>query len=235
MLAAIVGGALGPWATGALYDLQGSYAFAFWICVGWPPCRWWRWRYGGPRRARSAVAGRMRPLRQKNRANSSDRRREPAVSFVTGGLVPLRLKSCHRQGPAQPTADGIGKSTQGVMLMLYSLTVCLGLLAAFCGGTAAPAAAYKWPGETAGLGRAISAKVIGQHCAGLLSASEIREVDAYLAKATSELATKQDAHTTSPDGLPLHERLMRRLAEIYAKKYADPTACDADTAEEAQD
>jgi hypothetical protein len=28
---------------------------------------------------------------------------------------------------------------------------------------------------------------------------------------------------------------MRRLAESYAKKYADPTACDADTAEEAQD
>lgn len=34
MLAAIAGGALGPWATGALYDAQGSYAAAFWICVG---------------------------------------------------------------------------------------------------------------------------------------------------------------------------------------------------------
>jgi hypothetical protein len=28
---------------------------------------------------------------------------------------------------------------------------------------------------------------------------------------------------------------MRRQAEAYAKKYADPAACDADTAEEAQD
>jgi len=28
---------------------------------------------------------------------------------------------------------------------------------------------------------------------------------------------------------------MRRLAEIYAKKYADPTACDADTAAAAQE
>jgi MFS family permease len=34
MLAAIAGGALGPWATGALYDAQGSYALAFWICIG---------------------------------------------------------------------------------------------------------------------------------------------------------------------------------------------------------
>jgi MFS family permease len=34
MLAAIAGGALGPWATGVLYDAQGSYAIAFWICVG---------------------------------------------------------------------------------------------------------------------------------------------------------------------------------------------------------
>lgn len=34
MLAAITGGELGPWATGALYDLQGPYVIAFWICVG---------------------------------------------------------------------------------------------------------------------------------------------------------------------------------------------------------
>src|SRR5262245_26186553 len=31
MLASIVGGALGPWATGALYDAEGTYAPAFWI------------------------------------------------------------------------------------------------------------------------------------------------------------------------------------------------------------
>jgi len=124
---------------------------------------------------------------------------------------------------------------QGVMLMFHSLSLRLGLMAALSGGTAAPAAAYKWPGDTAGLGSAISAKVIGQHCAGLLSASDIHEVDAYLAKAASELASKPNAPRTSPNGLPLHELLMRRLAESYAEKYADPTACDADTAEEAQD
>ena len=33
MLAAIIGGALGPWATGAIYDAYGSYALAFWICI----------------------------------------------------------------------------------------------------------------------------------------------------------------------------------------------------------
>ena len=34
MLAAIVGGAAGPWVTGALYDLLGSYTLAFWIGAG---------------------------------------------------------------------------------------------------------------------------------------------------------------------------------------------------------
>src|SRR5215813_10823063 len=34
MLAAISGGAAGPWVTGALYDLTGSYTAAFWIAIG---------------------------------------------------------------------------------------------------------------------------------------------------------------------------------------------------------
>ena len=34
MLAAIVGGAAGPWVTGALYDALGSYTLAFWIGAG---------------------------------------------------------------------------------------------------------------------------------------------------------------------------------------------------------
>jgi MFS family permease len=34
MLAAIIGGAAGPWVTGALYDALGSYTLAFWIGAG---------------------------------------------------------------------------------------------------------------------------------------------------------------------------------------------------------
>jgi MFS family permease len=34
MLSAIGGGAVGPWATGALYDATGSYTLAFWIAIG---------------------------------------------------------------------------------------------------------------------------------------------------------------------------------------------------------
>ena len=34
MVAAILGGAAGPWVTGALYDAAGSYAIAFWIAAG---------------------------------------------------------------------------------------------------------------------------------------------------------------------------------------------------------
>ena len=71
MLAAIVGGALGPWVTGALYDMQGTYAFAFWICMGLialSVLALWR---AAPRKVR-AVAGRMRPLRQEDSANPSD-------------------------------------------------------------------------------------------------------------------------------------------------------------------
>jgi MFS family permease len=34
MIAAIAGGAAGPWMTGVLHDATGSYTAAFWICIG---------------------------------------------------------------------------------------------------------------------------------------------------------------------------------------------------------
>jgi MFS family permease len=58
MLAAIGGGAAGPWVAGAVYDATGSYAPAFWICIACSvlsAVAIWR---AAPRRVR-AVAGRM--------------------------------------------------------------------------------------------------------------------------------------------------------------------------------
>jgi MFS family permease len=34
MVAAILGGAAGPWITGIIYDATGTYAIAFWIATG---------------------------------------------------------------------------------------------------------------------------------------------------------------------------------------------------------
>jgi cyanate permease len=34
MLAALAGGAAGPWATGALHDWSGNYVLAFWFGLG---------------------------------------------------------------------------------------------------------------------------------------------------------------------------------------------------------
>jgi cyanate permease len=34
MVAAILGGAAGPWVTGAVYDATGTYSVAFWIAIG---------------------------------------------------------------------------------------------------------------------------------------------------------------------------------------------------------
>jgi MFS family permease len=57
MLAAIGGGAAGPWVTGALHDATGGYAVAFWICIAssvLSAAAIWR---AAPRRVR-VVAGR---------------------------------------------------------------------------------------------------------------------------------------------------------------------------------
>ena len=58
MLAALAGGAAGPWITGVLYDATGSYAPAFWICIalsGLSAAAIW---IAAPRKVR-AVAGQM--------------------------------------------------------------------------------------------------------------------------------------------------------------------------------
>ena len=59
MLASIVGGAAGPWVTGALYDATGSYALAFVLAIGATALAIW---LAAPRKVR-AVAGRVQRLR----------------------------------------------------------------------------------------------------------------------------------------------------------------------------
>ena len=66
MLAAIGGGAAGPWVTGALFDVTGSYALAFWIaiaCSGLSAAAIW---LAAPRKVRS-VAGRIDRQRARGR------------------------------------------------------------------------------------------------------------------------------------------------------------------------
>lgn len=57
-LASIVGGAAGPWVTGALYDATGSYGLAFWIAIACSTVSAAAIWLAAPRKVR-AVAGRM--------------------------------------------------------------------------------------------------------------------------------------------------------------------------------
>jgi len=86
MLASIVGGALGPWATGTLYDTEGTYAPGFWIGVGLIALSvvavWWAVPAQGVRRGKAgAPAARQAaaPIRPwaKGRARASARPTHP--------------------------------------------------------------------------------------------------------------------------------------------------------------
>jgi MFS family permease len=61
MLASIVGGAAGPWVTGALHDATGSYTLAFWIAIGCCVLSALAIWLAAPRQVR-AVAGRATAL-----------------------------------------------------------------------------------------------------------------------------------------------------------------------------
>jgi MFS family permease len=58
MLAAIAGGAVGPWLTGAIHDATGSYGLAFWLAIGWSALSAGAIWLAAPRKVR-AVAGRI--------------------------------------------------------------------------------------------------------------------------------------------------------------------------------
>jgi hypothetical protein len=115
-----------------------------------------------------------------------------------------------------------------------ALCACLGLTLIFCVGVGSPVLAYKWPGDGPSPGGAISAKVIGQYCSGILSSTEIAELDAYLAKAASELAQKEEAKKGSGFSSQSFETFRKGLTKDYESKYRDPKACDADATEEAR-
>ncbi len=109
-------------------------------------------------------------------------------------------------------------------------------LAAFLLMPADPAAAYKWPGEAPSPGAALSAKVIGKRCPDILSAAEITELDAYLARAAAELSRsdqEQAAKDTSYRPLSFDAFAVALTAD-YERKYADGKAC-AGASEEARD
>jgi len=57
MVAAILGGAAGPWLAGVLYDLTGAYSIAFWIAAGCSPISILAIWLAAPGKVR-AVAGR---------------------------------------------------------------------------------------------------------------------------------------------------------------------------------
>src|SRR5437763_15920459 len=61
MLAAILGGAAGPWVAGILYDWVGSYSPAFWIAAACSVVSMLAFWLAAPGRVR-AVAGRVRKL-----------------------------------------------------------------------------------------------------------------------------------------------------------------------------
>jgi hypothetical protein len=96
-----------------------------------------------------------------------------------------------------------------------------------------PAAAYKWPGTGASPGAAISAKVIGKNCPAVLTAAEIAELEAYIARAISEL---EERAKETPSSRPFSYRMFASNLEAdYERSFKDGRPCDADATEEAQD
>jgi hypothetical protein len=110
------------------------------------------------------------------------------------------------------------------------LFACLGLALAIC--LPADAFAGRWP---ASVGGAIAAKVIGQRCPGALSPTDIAEIEAYIAKYSSEAIAdaEQKAKRSGETPFPF-KAFQKSLTEKYEKAYRDPQRCDADARKQAQ-
>ena len=91
------------------------------------------------------------------------------------------------------------------------------------GALLAPAMANQWPPGEVVPGKVVWAKVVGEECSGVLTASEIAEFDAYLAKAAAEWGGNPANAGIS------FKKLMADMATDYASDY--PKDCAADAAE----
>jgi hypothetical protein len=91
------------------------------------------------------------------------------------------------------------------------------------GALVAPATANHWRPDDVVPGSVVWAKVVGEECPGVLSASEIAELDAYLAKAAAEW----EGDPKSP-GFSF-KKFATDLAGTYAGSY--PKECAGDAAE----
>ena len=100
------------------------------------------------------------------------------------------------------------------------------------------ALAYVYEGQGASPGGVIAAKAIGKYCSGSLSASEIGELDAYLAKAAKEWLEGEEAKKQkNKDYQPLsfEKKFVDPVTDVFAKKYSDPKNCGAGATEAARD
>lgn len=102
-------------------------------------------------------------------------------------------------------------------------TLCIAL--GMCGLMTTLATAER-PGIAASPGGALAAKAIGLECR-VLDATEIGELDAYLALARTEISRRPGALN--------FDQFVAELYPEYVAKYHDPRACTADAAEEARD
>ena len=95
MVAAILGGAAGPWLTGALYDATGSYSAAFWIAAGCSTLSALAIWLAAPRKVR-AVAGRA------DRLSSGPKRRALITAWAAINFADSSFGDTEMAQPEEP-------------------------------------------------------------------------------------------------------------------------------------
>ena len=127
MLAALAGGAAGPWATGLLYDLSGSYTIAFAIGIAVSILSAVAIWQASPRKVR-AVAGQMHKAQPAPRVAQADeipiaRCRSPmARRKLSAGVVSGSIRRCRRKPSS--SARTIAPIHAGFRTALLSAVLC---------------------------------------------------------------------------------------------------------------